>query len=163
MPITRTLKNRWKKKAKKGKKADISKVVATFAPGWKIRDCGNDMKPGLRKEWGGRKNVLLTHPLSQETPCILSRSLDVPEAATLRLTVRDDNRGDFKLVVKVNGKEVLQQDIADSKWQDIEIDLSKYAGQTVKLEHCNQAAAGTFEAADGGRIVIGSTGGSTGG
>ena len=68
--------------------------------------------------------------------------------------MRDDDRGDFKLVVKANGKEILGKEINTDKWQDIEIDLSKYAGKTVKLELCNQATAWKFEAAYWSRIAI---------
>ena len=53
-------------------------VVAKFAAGWKISNCGPDMEPRLRAEWGGKKNVLLKHPLDPETPCILSCKLKVP-------------------------------------------------------------------------------------
>ena len=142
--------------ARPGKNSLVADV-ATFAPGWMIKNGGGpSMKPGLRKEWGGRNNVLMTHPLSQHTPCVLFRSLEVPLGKTTALTlrVRDDNRGDFKLIVKANGNELLRKDIADNRWQDLRIDLSGYAGKTVQLEVLNQATGWKFEAAYWSRIAI---------
>lgn len=46
-------------------------------PDWTVRDCGNAMKPGLRDEWDGRKNILVMHYLNEKAPCILSRSVKI--------------------------------------------------------------------------------------
>ena len=51
---------------------DLSKAIEKFAPGWKVTKCGHDMDPGLRAELRGRKNVLVTHPLSEDIPEILT-------------------------------------------------------------------------------------------
>ncbi|MCK4958153.1 MAG: glycoside hydrolase family 127 protein, partial [Planctomycetes bacterium] len=135
---------------------DISKAVAAFAPGWAVRNCGKAMEPGLRKEWGGRKNVLATHPLNEKTPCILSRSVAIPseKKASLELSVCNDNRGDWVLVVQVDKQELLHKTIGSSKWQDISIDLSGYAGKTIDLEIWNQANGWKFEGAFWSRIAI---------
>jgi hypothetical protein len=144
------------RKGKPGKQADISKAVATFIPGWTVRDCGGAMEPGLRKEWGGRKNVLVTHPLTENKPCILSRSVDVPagKKTSLELTVRDDNRGDWVLAVRADGTEILGKEINADKWQDITVDLSGYAGKTINLELLNKANGWKFEGAYWDRIAI---------
>jgi len=137
--------------------------VEKFAPGWKIANCGPDMNPGLRTEWGGRPNVLVTHPLDLETPCILSRSLEVPagKKTILRLTVGHDPQGDFDLIVKVNGKGVVHKPVskataANDPWLTEEIDLSANAGKTVKLELINQPSGWTFEAAYWAEIAVAS-------
>lgn len=137
-------------------KVDISKVVAAFAPGWTIKNCGSAMSPGLRKDWGGRKNVLMTHPLNQKTPCVLSRSVELSEGkpASLELGVRNDNRGDFDLVVRVGKKELLRETIAGDKWREISIDLSQFAGKTIDLEILNIATEWKFEGAYWSKIMI---------
>jgi len=131
--------------------------VATFAPGWKVRDWGGPgMKPGLRTEWDGRKKVLLTHPLSKTVPCVLSRKIEVPagKKTMLDLEVTNHSKGNWKLVVLVNGKEALSKDIEETKWQQVQIDLSKYAGKTVIIELENRATGWAHEAAYWSRIQI---------
>ncbi|MDP6208351.1 MAG: hypothetical protein QGG01_08600, partial [Roseibacillus sp.] len=131
--------------------------VATFAPGWKIRDWGGPkMKPGLRREWDGRKKVLLTHPRSQSVPCVLSRKIEVPagKKTTLDLEVTNHPKGDWKLVVLINGVEALSRDIEETKWQQLQIDLSRYAGKSVSIELENRATGWAHEAAYWSRIQI---------
>ena len=131
--------------------------VATFAPGWKVRDWGGPgMKPGLRAEWDGRKKVLLTHPLSKTVPCVLSRKIEVPagKKTMLDLEVTNHPKGNWKLVVLVNSKEALSKDIEETKWQQVQIDLRKYAGKTVNIELENRATGWSHEAAYWSRIQI---------
>lgn len=132
-----------------------------LAKGWKIANCGPEMNPGLRAEWGGRKNVLVTHPLDPETPCILSRKVDVPagKKTVLRITVGHDPQGDFDLIVKVNGKGVVHKAVSQATatngpWLTEEIDLSADAGKSVKLELFNQPTQWTFEAAYWAEIAV---------
>ena len=107
------------------------------------------MKPGLRAQWDGRKKVLLTHPLSKTVPCVLSRKVEVPagKKTTLELEVTNHPKGNWKLVVLVNGKEALSKDIEETKWQQVQVDLSKYAGKTVTIELQNRATGWSHEAA----------------
>lgn len=49
------------------------------------------MKPGLRNEWMGRRNVLLTHPLSVDVPCVLSRKVDLPAGKNTTLEFSVNN------------------------------------------------------------------------
>ncbi len=136
---------------------NLAADVATFAPGWKVRDWGGPaMKPGLRTQWDGRKNVLLTHPLSKTVPCVLSRKVEVPagKKTTLELEVTNHPKGNWKLVVLVNGKEALSEDIEETKWQRFVVDLSQHAGKTVELALQNQATGWSHEAAYWSRIAI---------
>ena len=131
--------------------------VATFAPGWKVRDWGGPkMKPGLRKEWDGRRKVLLTHPRSQTVPCVLSRKIEVPtgKKTILELEVTNHPKGNWKLVVLINSVEALSKDIEETKWQQLQLDLSKYAGKTVSIELENRATGWSHEAAYWNQIQI---------
>ena len=136
---------------------NLATDVSTFAPGWKVRDWGGPaMKPGLRTQWDGRKKVLLTHPLSKTVPCVLSRKIEVPtgKKTILELDVTNHPKGNWKLVVLVNGRKALSEDVTESKWQRFDVDLSKHAGKTVNVELLNQATGWSHEAAYWSRIEI---------
>ena len=126
--------------------ADVEK----FASGWKVKNWGGPgMRPGLRRKSLGRSNVLLTHPESEDVPCLLSRNLKVPagKKSTLRFAVNNHAQGDWTLVVRIDGEEVLKESIEDSKWQDFSFDLTKHAGTTINIELENRASDWSFEAA----------------
>jgi len=139
---------------------DMAEAAQKFAAGWKIARCGQDMNPGFYKELNGKKNVLMTHPLSRTVGCVLSKELALPAGrkSTLALTVGHHPQGDWVLLVKADGRVLLEKtigpDTAENLWTDIEVDLSKYAGKTVKLELVNQPSGWKFEAAYWARIEI---------
>ena len=131
--------------------------VERFAPGWKIKNWGGPgMQPGLRKEWSGRKNVLLTHPLSPEVPCVLSRRVTIPtgKRTLLRFAVNNHPKGNWVLVVRIDGREVLKESIGESKWQEYRVDLSEHMGETITIELENRASDWAFEAAYWHRIEM---------
>jgi arylsulfatase A len=137
--------------------ANLPADVEKFAPGWKIKNWGGPgMKPGLRKEWQGRSNVLLTHPRSKDVPCILSRSFEVPAGKknALQFAVNNHPKGNWTLVVRIDGDEVLEKSIEDSSWQEFRFDLTKHAGETVRIELENRASDWSFEAAYWNRIEL---------
>lgn len=116
---------------------DLPKAVEQFAPGWKVKDWGGPaMKPGLREAWSGRRGVLLTHPKNKELPCVLSKDIAVPEGqkTVLEFEVNNHPKGDWLLVVKVDGVPLVEDAINESVWQAFHVDLSLYAGKTVRLE-----------------------------
>jgi hypothetical protein len=131
-----------------------------FAPGWKIKDCGPDMDPGLREQWGGKKKVFVTHPLDRNTGCTIWREAEVPagKKTVLRLVVGHDPKGDWTLIVKADGKQVYGQPVdkatAAGGWMEVVVDLSPYAGKKVKLELVNQADGWAFEAAYWAKIEL---------
>jgi len=140
----------------------LSRQMEQFAPGWKIRDCGPDMDPGLREEWAGRKNVLATHPLDRQTGCVLSREAQMPagKQTALRVVVGHDPQGDFDLIVRADGRELLRKTVgpktAPGHWLTERIDLSAYAGRTVRLELVNQPSGWFCEAAYWAEIALAS-------
>ena len=72
----------------------------------------------------------------------------------LDLEVTNLSIGNWKLVVLVNGKEALSKYIEETKWQQVQVDLSKHAGKTVDVELQNQATGWSHEAAYWSRIAI---------
>jgi hypothetical protein len=133
----------------KQRQADLEKV----APGWKLANCGPDMEPGLRPEYRGKKPVFMTHPLNQQVGCTLTKTIEVPAQGktVLAMSVASDQRGDFLLIAKVDGKEQLEQtigpDTGTDGWADVTIDLSPHTGKTVKVELINQPNGWSWEAA----------------
>ncbi len=129
-------------KAPSGK--DLSQAIERFAPGWKISRCGDIEDPGLRNELRGRAKVLVTHPLSEDVGCVLSRSVRLPAncRSELKLVVGHDARGDWDLIVAANGEKLLRKNIGlettSLGWTQVNVDLSQYAGQTVNLELVNE-------------------------
>jgi hypothetical protein len=115
-----------------------------FAPGWEMKDCGKDMNPGIYADFGGKKSVYLTHPLGEFIGCVLSRTVAVASGkkTTLRLVVGHHPDGDWVLIIKVDGKEILKKTIgketARDGWIEISQDLSEYAGKTIGLELVNE-------------------------
>ncbi len=141
---------------------DIAEDVKKFAPGWKIARCGEEMDPGLRAQWNGRENVLLTHPLNHETGCVLSNTIKIPAHKKTKLTIAAGHHpgGNWDLIVKANGKQLLKKSVgketAKDGWLSAQIDLSKYAGKEVKLELINYPTDWAWEAAYWGKIEIAS-------
>ncbi len=131
---------------------DISEAVSKFAPGWKVKSCGFDMDPGLKEQEMGKSNVLVTHPLDRRTGCQLSREVKLPAVknSTLKLTVGHHPEGDWNLIVAANGKEIARKEVskktAPEGWMQTDIDLSEFAGKTVKLELINQPTGWQYEA-----------------
>jgi hypothetical protein len=139
---------------------DLSKAMAGFAPNWKVSKCGEEMDPGLKDEVRGKKHVLVTHPLSETVGCVISRTVELPanRVSTLKLVVGNDPRGDWDLIVKANGKQLLRKTIGPETtslgWTDVTVDLSSYAGQTVKLELVNEPTGWHYEAAHWAEIAL---------
>ena len=140
--------------------SDLSQAVEKAMPDWKVTKCGEEMDPGFREELRGRKNVLVTHPLSPEIGCVLSRTVDLPasQKSTLKLVVGHDPRGDWGLLVRANGEQLLRKTIGPDTtslgWAEVVVDLSRFAGQTVKLELVNEATGWYFEAGYWAEIAL---------
>ena len=66
--------------------------------------------------------------------------------------------GDWELLVKADGKELLKtivgKEAAKDSWMEIVVDLTDYAGKTVKLELVNQSNNWAWEAAYWGKIKL---------
>jgi len=138
----------------------VIKGLRKFVPGWEITGCGQDSNPGLYPAARGKENVFLTHPLNRETACTLSRRVAIPagKRTTLRLTVGHHPKGDWDLVVKVEGKELLKKligkETAVGGWMDLSVDLSFYAGKRITLELLNQANGWSDEAGYWAKIEL---------
>jgi hypothetical protein len=120
------------------------------------------MDPGSKEEALGKKNVLLTHPLDNGTGCVLSKTVAVPagKKTKLDLTVGHHPDGNWDLIVRADGKQLLRQSIdkstAPGGWTEVAVDLSPWAGKTIKLELMNEPTGWQWEAGYWAEIGIAS-------
>lgn len=128
--------------------------------GWTIENCGMQVFAGRLDEYNGRSNVFLTHPLSLENPCRLSKRVEISaETPVLRVVAGASNLSDsaaWTLRIAIDGQYVYEREIAasgrDANWQDLKIDLSPYAGRAVNLMLENAASGEALAAAYWGRV-----------
>jgi putative heme-binding domain-containing protein len=139
--------------------AQFAALVEEVAPGFSTAASGEG-GVAIVSEHFGRAGVLRTHPVSRAAPCILSRRLKVPSAGTshLALDVSHDPRGDWLLVVTINGTSVHEQlvgpDTTTDGWASVLVDLTPYAGQTIDLALQNRANGWSYEFGYWGRAEL---------
>jgi len=136
--------------------ADLSvkQVFDRWCKDWTVVDLGPDMGPGVRAEYLGKTNVLMTHPLDRGNACHLTRTVELAAGKKHRLEFavanHDATGADWELRVLINDKEALKKTVgsADGKaaWQPISVDLTPYAGQKVTLRLENAANGWSWEA-----------------
>jgi hypothetical protein len=131
-----------------------------FAPGWRLRECGTDMAPGLLEEYNGRKPVFLTHPVDKDKPARLvgKATITAGRRTTLQIVAGHHPQGDWELLVRADGEKVygtiVGKETAKDGWLTADIDLSKYAGRTIKLEVLNKATGWSFEGAYWAKVAV---------
>ena len=123
---------------------DFAVMVGEILPGFSTSESG-ELGVGLLIEHLGRDNVLRTHPVNRDKPCVLSMKITPPADKKIKLIldVAHDARGDWRLVVRGNGQrmadEMISKETCSKGWRTITIDLTKFAGQELKLDLVNQA------------------------
>ena len=127
-----------------GANPDWQRVVAKVAPGFDVRHVGEG---GVVEHKSFRNQTAMqTHPKDRTQPCQLIRDLKIPPRQKTKLVMRVSHHphGDWNLRVRV-GKEILADQlvgpktVSDDEWLDVEVDLSKYAGQQIRLTIENRA------------------------
>jgi hypothetical protein len=133
--------------------ATLQKVVDRLFPGWTIGESGPDMNPGFHDVMRGKRNVLVTHPIDRQTPCVLTNSIDIPagKKTSLRLVVGHHDKGDWDLVIRINGSPQKTVDISNKLtnrgWTEVNLDLTRFAGNNnVKIDLENKASGWSNEA-----------------
>lgn len=121
----------------------FAEVIGEVAPGFTTNKSGvGDVS--LQKGHMNRSTVVRTHPVNQTEPCVLFGTFEIPSGRKtfLVVNVAHHPEGDWRLEVKGNGEKLLSEDVggpASRGWQTFRIDLSKFAGKSVKLELENHA------------------------
>ena len=137
----------------------VQKALDALWPGWKTSPNGPDMNPGYRESVNTSPEYLygcvLTHPPKRDVPVTLSRTLKVPEGnPRLHFTVGNSPKGDFRLVVRVNGTEVLATVLNKvmhkptlRPFQTFDLSLEPWAGRTVTVELVQEPTGWQWESA----------------
>jgi putative membrane-bound dehydrogenase-like protein len=119
-------------------KASWQTDIERVAPGFTVHDVGEG---GVVYHTSFRNRVAVqTHPLKQGVPSVLRNTAEIPknQRTELKITVSHHPHGDFELRVKVDGKVVSTQPVSPKsvhdEWLTHRVDLSEYAGNTVKIE-----------------------------
>jgi hypothetical protein len=139
--------------------ARFTELISQAAPRWSSSKIGEGLR--LWKQFKGRERVLQTHPVDPKTPCVLRSAVTLPEGAPskLKLVVTQFNpESDWLLKVKVAGEFVHEQLInaalTKNEWAEIEVDLSKFAGQTVPVELHHHPNNWSFETGYWAKIAL---------
>jgi putative membrane-bound dehydrogenase-like protein len=145
----------------KGNSTDAKALTATLqqvAPGFSIAAVGEG---GVRSHSVFRnRKAVQTHPIKRGEACVLTRELTVPagKKTMLMISVSHHPHGDFQLVVRADGKALVDQPInsktVTNEWADLKIDLSKYAGKKIKLAIENKPSDWQNEWAYWNRVLV---------
>ena len=122
---------------------NIQKFYRLF-PGWEIcKDAQKKENLGFALAYRGQFNVAVLHPVSEEIPAVVSRTLKLSgknPCLFLKVSSCDySGEADWVLSVRVNGKEVLPKRLVikspiSEPWEDIAVPLFAWRGQEVKVE-----------------------------
>ena len=125
------------KKPRPNLRTKWGQAIEAIAPGFKVENVGEGGVVSL-KSFRNEKAVQ-THPLDKKTPCSLKRQLQVPKGKFTQLKIRCSYHphGDWQLRVLANSKILHDQIVSfktvKSEWLELEVDLTKLAGQKIDL------------------------------
>ena len=125
------------KKPRQNLRTKWAKAIDAIAPGFKVVNVGEGGVLSLKSFRNER--AVQTHPLDKKTPCSLKRELQVPKGKSTRLKIRCSYHphGDWQLRVLANSKVLHDQIVSfktvKSEWLELDIDLTKFAGQKIDL------------------------------
>ncbi len=99
----------------------------------------------------GRPGVVRTHPASTTRPCKLRRRVWLRRGSRQRLVVAaaHDFRGDWRLLVKIDGETVEDRIVGPRTtvdgWLDLSVGLSPWAGRLIDIELVQEATGWAWE------------------
>ena len=138
----------------------VQKTLDALYPGWKTSKNATDMRPGLRLDVrettaGTVPAGVVTHPPKRGESVVLSRTVNVPTGQPkLHFDVANAPHGDFRLVVRVNGAEMLTTELKspnekDNRWnlRSFDMSLEPWAGRSATIELVNEPTGWHCEAA----------------
>ena len=124
--------------------AQWNRSIEKVAKGFRVRNSGEG---GVVYHQAFRNSVAVqTHPLDRQNPCVMQMPFNVQKdkTTTLKMRVSHHPHGDWQLRVLVNGKVVKDlivgsASVGKDEWLDVDVDLSKYGGQVIRLDIENRA------------------------
>ena len=137
----------------------VQKTLDALFPGWKTSKNGDYMDPGfltIPSTTAGLLGLVRTHPPKKGEAVTLSRTVKLPDGdPMLHFEVANDVKGDFKLVVRVNGIALLSTTMSrcpvgdQTKYhlREFDVSLAPWAGKEATIELVNEPTGWTYEAA----------------
>ena len=136
----------------------VQKTLDALFPGWKTSRNGDYMNPGfltVPSSATGLLGLVRTHPPKEGEPVTLSRTVKLPDGdPKLHFEVANEVKGDFKLVVRVNGIALLSTtiDSPDRKQtgyhlRGFDISLAPWVGKEATIELVDEPTGWMCEAA----------------
>jgi ADP-ribosylglycohydrolase len=129
----------WQKFTETSRDRTLEKRFAAWSPDWLV-ETGGWPEADVLDEYRGRKNVLRTHPFSDNEPARLTTEVTIPASgATLKfwITCHDQpSNVDWLLRVRADGtaKEMPIRWVAGKpQWQESSLDLKPWAGRRVTI------------------------------
>lgn len=113
-------------------------TIQKVAPGFKVLNVGE--QGVVHHDVFRNATAVQTHPLNRKTPSSLVREVTIPKNASTKLNMRVSHHphGDWQLRVRANGAIISDQivssaTVSDGEWLNVTVDLTRYAGQRIKL------------------------------
>lgn len=137
----------------------FDEVLHDLAPDFAVGASGQD-GVGLLAEHHGRPGVIRTHPVERGKPAVIYRTFAVPadQRTLLQLSVSHHPQGDWQLRVMVDGKPIHESIVGPettlNHWADLTVDLTPFAGRTIRLELHNHPTDWFYEFGYWGRIAV---------
>ena len=132
--------------------------ISLWNPQWEVDSAEKGPAPTVMTDWNGREHILVTHPYGHQRSASLSSTLDVAsEGATwLRIRAGAAQDGPWVLRVFVDQKLVHRQRMEASAgtWQEVQVDLTPFAGPSVPVRLENYAYDLTNDFAYWDRIEV---------
>jgi len=138
----------------------VQKTLDALFPGWKTSKNGNFMNPGfltIPSTTAGLLGLVRTHPPKKGEAVTLSRTVKLQDGDPMfHFAVANDIKGDFKLVVRVNGIALLSTTISSPGYNNqkipyhlraFDISLAPWAGKKATIELVNEPTGWLYEAA----------------
>lgn len=116
--------------------------VALWAPDWRLDAPEFEGSPARLPEYQGRRNVLMTHPHSEQKPAAFVRRIRLGSGTPfVRVAVAGHDKGDWELRVRVDGELIHRETVGltEVRWRTVKVDLSRFAGREVDLRLENAA------------------------
>ena len=139
--------------------SQFAAILSEVAPGFSTKAVGEGGVT-LLKQHAGRPVVVRTHPIKPDQPCVMTGRSQLPpgKRSRLMLAVAHHAKGDWRLLVKVNGQSLLDTVVgpktAIKGWIEHSVDLTQFAGKSVNIELHNHPNNWSWEFAYWGRVEI---------
>ena len=119
----------------------LSDLTQYWNPDWTLERAGvggaGGGMPGIRGNTHLADDVLATYPRDEVRGLVLRRTMKIPTGAKLRFDAGADAGRAWELNVYAGNtlldKRMIEGGTSERNWQNIEIDLGKFAGETIQL------------------------------